>query len=493
MALRFATCGSMFFWLGLATSVSLLLLAGFSAAAPAPGTRWVVSWLGSGHGPYPAGNGSAQPDLTRVFPRPAAGAHDQSFRLIVRPELWGCQARLRLSNAFGSQPVTFADVHVGLQLAGPALVAGTNRPVAFAGKSRVTVAPGQQAWSDPIDLPFACAPASAAALAGRKLAVSFHVPGQSRGGSGGPRAGLPAGGGSGPMTWHAKALQTSYLTAPGGGSRAAEEGEAGFPFSTTSWFFLDAVEVKAPADAHAVVAFGDSITDGTNSTLNGDDRWPDVLGRRLRAAHGDRVAVVNAGIGGNQVRGPAQYSLSHPVPGGPSALDRLERDVLSLSGVGAVIWFEGINDFGKQNDASAEAVIAGLQAGVARMRARLPGVRVLGATVTTALGSDGNHGHAEEEARRQALNAFIRTSGLFDGVLDFDRAVVDPATGRLRPEMAHNTTVGGAGDGIHPNRLGYLAMAMSVDLALLAPPGTAAEAERSGKRSAASGPQPRPR
>ncbi len=441
---------------GLAGSLALAMLAGIAAGAP-PERRWVVSWLGSAHGPYPSGNGSAQPDLRLVFPTPASGARDQSFRLIVRPELWGCQTRLRFSNAFGSKPVTFADVHLGLQLAGSAVVAGTSRPVAFAGgKQRVSVAPGESVWSDPVDLPFACGPA-AAALAGRKLAVSFHIPGE-----------------SGPMTWHAKALQTSYLSAAGAGgkgaSRPAEESEGGFPFSTTSWFFLDALEM-ATSDprAHAVVAFGDSITDGTNSTLNGDDRWPDVLGRRLRATQGDRVAVVNAGIGGNQVRGPKQYNVAKPVPGGPSALSRLERDVLALSGVSTVIWFEGINDFGKQNDASLEEVKAGLQEGVARMRSRLPGVRILGATVTTALGAQGNHGHAEEDRRRQALNAFIRGADLFDGVLDFDRAVLDPATGRLRPELVHNTTVGGKGDGIHPNRLGYLAMALSVDLALFEP------------------------
>jgi lysophospholipase L1-like esterase len=287
------------------------------------------------------------------------------------------------------------------------------------------------------------------------------------------------------MTWHAKALQTSYVTAPGAGSRAAQEGaegEAGFPFSTTSWFFLDALEMKAPAQAYAIVALGDSITDGTNSTLNGDDRWPDVLGRRLRAAYGHRVAVVNAGIGGNQVRGPQEYTPSKPTSGGPSALARLERDVLSLSGVTSVIWLEGINDFGASNASVAE-VTAGLKAGVSRLKARRPGLRVLGATVTTALGAEeGRYGHAEQDARRQALNSFIRSSGLFDAVLDFDRAVLDPATGRLRPEMTHDTTVGGVGDGIHPNRLGYQAMAQSIDLALLEPPPLASGSVKSEGR-----------
>jgi lysophospholipase L1-like esterase len=481
MALAATTPGSTLLLAGAAGLLCTLLAVGLASAArqsdgkgngkpPADG-RWVVSWVGSSHGPYPTGNALAQPDLSLVFPAPASGARDQSFRLIVAPQLWGCQARLRFSNAFGGKPVTFADVFLGLQEAGAAVVAGSNRPVTFGTKRSATVAPGQVMWSDPVSLPFACAAGPGAMagpelarepghynnrhLAGRKLAVSFHLPGE-----------------SGPMTWHAKALQTSYLTPPGGGSRSALDGptgEAAFPFSTTSWFFLDAVDMLAPAAASAVVAFGDSITDGTNSTINGDDRWPDVLGRRLRAAYGDRFAVVNAGIGGNQVRGPAQYDVNRPLPGGPSALARLERDVLSLSGVSTVIWFEGINDFGKQHDASVDDVQKGLAQGVARMRAALPGVRVLGGTVTTALGASGNHGHPAEDAKRKTLNAFIRDSGLFDGVVDFDRAVLDPATGQLKPEHTHNTSVGGKGDGVHPNRLGYLAMALAVDLELFRP------------------------
>jgi lysophospholipase L1-like esterase len=430
-----------------------LLLALLLVAAPHAGGKlhWVASWVGSAQGPFPTGNAVAQPDLKLVFPEPARGARDQSFRLIVKPALWGCSARIRLSNVFGTTPVTFDGVHLGVQQSGSSVVAGTNRPVGFAGAASVTVAPGASAWSDAVPLPFACGPA--AAVAGRKLAVSFHVAGE-----------------SGPMTWHAKALQTSYVTAPGAGSKGAGEGEAGFPFSTTSWYFLDAVEMAGPPDARAVVAFGDSITDGTNSTLNGDDRWPDVLGRRLQALHGKHVAVVNAGIGGNRVVGPAEYSPSHPFSGGPSALARLERDVLSLSAVSAVIWLEGINDFNKTNDASPEAVAAGMKEGVARLRARLPGVRVIGATVTSALGaSNGSSGTAEQDARRKALNEIIRHAGLFDAVADFDQATLDPATGRLKPAFVPNTTIGGPGDNLHPNRLGLAAMAAAVDLGTLEP------------------------
>jgi lysophospholipase L1-like esterase len=166
------------------------------------------------------------------------------------------------------------------------------------------------------------------------------------------------------------------------------------------------------------------------------------------------------------VLGPAKYSLARPTSGGPSALARLDPDVLSLSGVAGVIWLEGINDLGGAG-ATADQIAAGLKTGVARLRAARPELRVLGATVTSTLGADeGRYGHPDVDAQRKRLNEVIRRDGLFDGVLDFDRAVLDPATGRLRPEMAHDTTVGGAGDGIHPNRLGYQAMAMSADLAL---------------------------
>jgi len=274
------------------------------------------------------------------------------------------------------------------------------------------------------------------------------------------------------MTWHAKALQTSYVTAPGAGARGREEGEAAFPFSTASWFFLDAVDVTAPAGTPVIVGFGDSITDGTASTMNGDDRWPDVLSRRLHAAYGNRVAVVNAGIGGNQVVGPKEYGPEKPFPGGPSAGQRLERDVLSLSGVTTVVWLEGINDFSKSGNAAVEDVVAGMREGVARMRAGIPGIRVIGGTVVSALGStiaSGAHGFPEQDSKRKALNDFIRSSGLFDGVVDFDAATLDPSTGGIKPEFVPESTMGGAGDRLHPNRAGYLAMGMSIDLALVAP------------------------
>jgi lysophospholipase L1-like esterase len=422
-------------------------------APTAPGaaaSRWATSWAASAQGPYPTGNPSAQPDQRFAFPDPAEGARNQTLRLVLRPTLWGPQARLRFSNAFGTRPLVLDGAFVGLQLGGATLVPGSNQPLRFGGQEAVTVPPGGQAWSDPVALPFAADPA-APLLAGRKLAVSFHV-----------------GGASGPMTWHAKALQTSYVTPPGAGAHGAEEGEQFFPFSTASWFFLDAVDMMAPAGTPVIVGFGDSITDGTASTMNGDDRWPDVLWRRLAASAGRPVAVVNAGIGGNQVAGPASYGPGTPFAGGPSALARLERDVISLSGVSTVVWLEGINDFSRNGNATLEAVRDGMREGVKRLREGIPGVRVIGATVTTALGSSSAaHGHAEQDEKRRALNAFIRDSGTFDGVADFDAAVLDEASGGLRPEMVPESTTGGPGDKLHPNRAGYLAMANSIDLRML--------------------------
>lgn len=453
-----------------------------------PREKWVTSWNTSMHGPYPAGNPAAQPSLEFAFESAAEGAVDQTMRLIVKPDLWGRVIRLRFSNTFGTRPVTFDNVFVGLHGGGASVVRGTNLLLMFAnGKSKqLTLAPGESAWSDPVTLSWmpaspgsvvseeptgsagsvgssgapraargaraARAPEAADAthplISGRKLAVSFHIAGA-----------------SGPMTWHAKALQTSYLTPPRSGSRGNDD-DAAFPYTTTSWFFLDRVDVMAAADTAVIAGFGDSITDGTLSTLNGDDRWPDVLSRRLHALHGNRVSVVNAGIGGNRITGPASYSLDAPYAGGPSALDRLERDVLSLSGLTAIVWLEGINDIAQ--GASADEVIAGMREVARRVQAR-GGIKLIAATLTSSVGSTTAHGTPDAEARRQAINAFIRTSGIFAGVADFDAATRDERTGGLRAAFVPNSTVGGPGDRLHPNRAGYLAMGQSIDLTILAP------------------------
>ena len=167
------------------------------------------------------------------------------------------------------------------------------------------------------------------------------------------------------------------------------------------------------------MAFGDSITDGTASTINGDDRWPDVFARHLHALYGNRYSVVNAGIGGGMVIGPADYKAK-PFAGGPAATERLDRDVISLSGVKAVIWLEGINDFGNAG-ATPEDVANGVRDVVKRLRAGIPGVRVFMATLTSSLNStNGGYGAPAINEKRQAYNQFIRTAGIFDGVIDFD-------------------------------------------------------------------------
>ena len=429
--------------------VALMVLALLLSTTPAYADRWVASWAASAHGPYPAGYPTAQLELKFAFPVPEQGARNQTFRLIVRPDVWGRQARIRLSNAFGTRPVTFDDAFVGLQESGSAIVAGTNRAILFKGKKGVTVPPGESVVSDPVTLEFVKSAADPL-LRGRKLGISFHVAGE-----------------SGPMTWHAKALTTSYLTPPDAGSRGQETAETAFPFSTASWYFLDEVDMRVADNTKVIVAFGDSITDGSLSTINGDDRWPDVLSRRLHARFGDEFVVVNQGIGGNQVAGPAEYTPAKPFPGGPAAVSRLDRDIISLPGVTAVVWMEGINDFAAAA-ATVETVIEGFTKGAATLRQKIPGVKIYAATLTATLNSTiGSYGQPEVDAKRKALNQFLRTSKVFDGVVDFDAATLDDKTGETLPIMQPNSSIGGPGDKIHPNRAGYAAMANAVDLDMI--------------------------
>jgi hypothetical protein len=196
--------------------LALLLVMLCVGSGMARAETWAAAWTGSVHGPYPIGNPTAQPEMKFAFPSPEQGANDQTFRLIVKPDGWGRQARIRLSNAFGKKPVTFDDAFIGLQESGSAVLAGTNVGLTFKNQKSVTVAPGESVVSDPVTLSFAKQIADPL-LRGRKLAVSFHVAGQ-----------------SGPMTWHAKSLTTSYVSPPGSGSKGQNEAEGAFPFSTTS-------------------------------------------------------------------------------------------------------------------------------------------------------------------------------------------------------------------------------------------------------------------
>lgn len=415
-------------------------------ASPAMAQHWATVWTGAAQGPFPIGITAAQPNLGAAFPNPGKGSHEQTFRLIIKPDLFGRQMRFRFSNAFGANPVTFDTAFAGLQMSGAAIMPGTNRPISFAGKPAVTLAPGAEVWSDPVLLPFVHDPA-APDLAGRKLAVTFHIPRD-----------------SGPMTWHALAMTTSYVTAPDAGAIGELEDDSAYPYSTTSWFFLDAVDAMAGPETRVVVCLGDGVTDGFAATLNGDDRWTDVLSRRLHAVDGVHVTVVNQGLAGNAVMGAADK----PGPGGPPAAARLERDVLSLSGVTHVIWLQGEGDLGAA--AKPDAVRDAMAAAVTQMRDRIKGVKVIGATLTSTRGSAvPGYGTVDADDRRHALNAMIAKPGLFDAVIDFDAATVDQQTGELRPEFIPSSTGSGAGDKVSLNRPGYLAMGNAVELRQLAP------------------------
>ncbi|MEU4221233.1 SGNH/GDSL hydrolase family protein [Actinoplanes sp. NPDC026623] len=421
------------------------------AAATGSSHAWADGWTGSAQGVYPvgysvgqpgpvgpAGPGNTAPLLTAAFPD--GQAHNQTLRMIVQPSVAGTSWRVRLTNEFGTRPVTFGRAYVGLQRTGGNVAPGTNRVLSFAGRRAVTVPAGRTTLSDPVSVKVTDAQS-------QRLAVSLFVAGD-----------------SGPMTWHAAAFTTSYLSAPNAGDRTADVADTAFPHSTTSWFFVSAVEVQQ-RDAATVVAFGDSITDGFFSTLNGRDRWPDVLQRRLdeRRAGKRAVSVVTEAIGGNMVT-----RIGRPAGGctpcdGPPALDRLDRDVLNRPGVRVVIMLEGINDLGG-GGGTAEQVIAGYQEIIRRVHAR--GIKIIGATLTPSAGTEfGLYGTPETDAERRAIINFIRTSGEFDGVADFSAVTEDPANpGHLLPAYDTNSSVGGPGDHLHPNRAGFLAMGGAVDV-----------------------------
>lgn len=435
-------------------SIFMTMAGASTASAQEDGRRWVASWATSIQSAYvapslpqgasvPAFN--PQPDLSFALPDATAeGATDQTFRLIIKPDLWGDTFRIRLSNVFGTRPVTFGAATIGLQEYQANLVRGTNTRVTFNGSPAVQVPVGGEVFSDPVNLGFV-ERFGRRTLEGRNLAVSIAVRGA-----------------SGPASHHGSAFTTSYISPPSSGDMTLHENDTGFPFSTTSFFFLSELDVLAPRNTVGVVAYGDSITDGTFSTLNGNDRWLNVMSRILHDRLGNRVSVVNAGIGGNAVSGALT---------GQSAVDRFSRDVIGLSGVDLVIWLEGINDLGGLRT-TAEPVIAGYREVVQRLRAR--GIGVVGATITSsyvpsgqvpansplaaaAAGLGASYGSAQTNAYRQEINTFILTSGLFDATADFAAVTTDPATGTLYAPFVPNSQ-GSAGDYLHPNRAGYQAM-----------------------------------
>ncbi|MFD4577375.1 SGNH/GDSL hydrolase family protein [Streptomyces sp. NPDC058417] len=370
-------------------------LPGHSPAAP-PGAGTVVTWA------------SAPQSLGGSFA-------DKTTRNVVHTSIGGSHVRVRLSNAYGTVPVTFASVYAGLRASGADVVPGTHRKVTFGGRDSVTVPRGAHALSDPVPMTVA---------AGADLAVSVYLPG-----------------GSGNATGHAYGAQEAYYA---DGNTAGQDSGAGFPYRSRQFYWVDAVTVEPRRTASTVVTLGDSITEGHLSTVGANRRYPDHLAARL--ARGGRFGVANAGIGGNRVLADGA---------GDSALARLDRDVLSLPRVRTVIFLEGINDI--TWNATAEELIAGHLQVIARLHAA--GVRVVGGTLTPFEGS-GAYSPAREE-QRTALNAWIRTEAPYDAVVDFDAATRDPAApGRFRPEFD-------SGDHLHPGDAGYAAMAAAVDLGTL--------------------------
>lgn len=343
---------------------------------------------------------------------------DRSYRLVVRTSVGGSHPRVRLSNAFGDQPVTFGSVYAGAREEGARLVPGSNRKVTFGGARSVTVAPGDSVISDPL-------PGRLAAQS--DLVVSLYV----------AQA-------AGRATGHGMALQTSYAA---GGDHAREEGEGSWSERIGSWFYLDAVSVESGADTGAVVALGDSITDGWQSTGDTNRRWPDYLSRRLQSASGTGIkGVANEGISGNKVLADGA---------GQSALARLQRDVLSQPGVRTVFLFEGINDIKAHTGVTAAQLIAGYRQIIERAHAA--GRCVVGGTVLPFKGW--SEFDAAGEAVRQEVNDFIRNSGELDAVTDFDKALRSPYDKeRLLPAFD-------GGDHLHPNDKGMRVMADAVDLA----------------------------
>jgi lysophospholipase L1-like esterase len=369
-------------------------------------------------GPQPAWIGAWQ-----AAPQLGTGSFtDRTYREIVHPTLSGDQVRVRLTNAFGTDGLPIGRVTAGIRSSGAALA--DEHPVTFGGAASVIVPAGAEELSDPVAL---------RVTEGQDLAISVYVPGTV----------------SAP-TRHGTANTTSYYTA---GDHADETAATAYTSTTTSWYLLDGVDVRTVPAARAVVALGDSITDGAYATLDANSNYPDDLAVRLRGRH---ISVLNAGIGGNRVATDAGTS-------GVGVQSRFARDVLAQSGVRTVIFLEGINDIGHNTGpVSGTAVTAAdLIAGMTNLirQAHERGLRIVGGTILPFKGA--GYYTDDGEAKRQAVNAWIRTSGAFDGVVDFDAALRDPADpSRYLPVYDH-------GDHLHPNDAGYQAMANAIDLRLL--------------------------
>ncbi len=393
----------------------------------------------SGHAAQWIGTWGAAP----VPPSPAAGPFpatpsysNQTIRQVVRIAAGGKRFRVRFTNEYGTRPLVIGAASIALADGKGNVGAGTSKPLTFAGERRVTIPAGAPYLSDPVEL-------DASALS--NLSISIYLPED-----------------TGPCTCHGVGLQTGYVSGPGDFTD-----EAFTPKSTTqARAFISEVEVEPIGPGKAIVALGDSITDGVGSTPNADRRWPDLLADRLIArGGGTHWGVVNMGISGNRVLHDGA---------GQSALTRLDRDVLSVPGAAYVIVFEGVNDLGiayghfsgplasrfrslaSGGHVTAEQMIAGYRQIIDRAHEK--GLKVFGATIAPYEGA--SYYSEEGEAVREKINHWIRTSHAFDAVLDFDAALRDPE------DPKRIATPLQAGDHLHGSDAGYEAVARSINLAL---------------------------
>ena len=407
----------------LAAILALLSMALPSYAADAKNAdHWVATWLAS--------------PCARIAGRVPA-FNNQTVRAIVHSSIGGNRARVRFSNAYGTQPLEIGAASIGLESVGAGIAAGTLRSLTFGGRTTASIPPGALLLSDSVDLKI---PALS------NIAVSIYLPRETE-----------------VSAIHYSAAQTSFAAA---GNATAELKFASEATTIRSWPFVMGLEVMAPSSAGSVVAFGDSITDGGNSTIDANHRWPNTLAERLEARKKrPRLAAVDAGIGGNRILHDGSGGNGGAF--GISALARFDRDVLAQSGVKYVIVLEGINDIGQPGmtaisaaeAVTAEDIIAGLRQLIDRAHAK--GLKIFGGTLTPFEGTTiPGYFSPEKETKRVAVNAWIRTGNAFDGVIDFEKAIADPA------HPARMLAAYDSGDHLHPNDAGYKAMGQAVSLAL---------------------------
>ncbi|MGA2535608.1 MAG: SGNH/GDSL hydrolase family protein [Terracidiphilus sp.] len=385
-----------------------------SFAEPGAAPRWVGTWSTS---PMDADGGFR----VHVF-------SGTTLREIVHISIGGKELRVRFTNEFGSDPLTIADAHLAISDGGASIQAATDHSITFGGSVTVKIPPGSALFSDPVSLE---TPAQS------DVAISFYLPPQIM------RT----------ETFHDFADQNNFVS----NGDVAGAASLAQPTTLASWYFLDGIDVPAAEAGRAIVALGDSITDGAHSTLNANRRWPDVLAARLLEKRSlGRVSVLNEGIGGNRIVNNGY---------GPSAVARLDRDVLGQDGVHYVIVLEGINDIGRLQRLQTpedEITAQQLELGLSRIAdaAHEHGIKAIGATLTP-YGGAGYYSDKGEQIRRE-LNDWIRKSGIFDGVVDFDKITADP----LNPNQFN--PLYDCGDHLHPNDAGYKAMGEGIDLSLFA-------------------------